>query len=100
MQRKVLTSEEMDGIYISTTRTLPLLNKLITNTVIPKDIETELKELKKELKEEESGLTEEFDIFDNIIEEDSKTKKIGNQKSFLFFFPQKFIYTTPGEIRI
>ena len=47
MQRKVLTSEEMDGIYISTTRTLPLLNKLITNTVIPKDIETELKELKK-----------------------------------------------------
>ena len=80
MQRKVLTSEEMDGIYISTTRTLPLLNKLITNTVIPKDIETELKELKKELKEEESGLTEEFDIFDNIIEEDSKTKKIGNQK--------------------
>ena len=28
MQRKVLTSEEMDGIYISTTRTLPLLNKL------------------------------------------------------------------------
>lgn len=80
MQRKVLTSEEMDGIYISTTRTLPLLNKLITNTVIPKDIETELKELKKELKEEESGLTEEFDIFDNIIEEDSRTKKIGNQK--------------------
>ena len=39
-----------------------------------------VKELKKELKEEESGLTEEFDIFDNIIEEDSRTKKIGNQK--------------------
>ena len=80
LQRKVLTSEEMDNIYIATTQTIHTLNKIITNTVIPKDIEVELKQIKKELKEEENDLDEEFDVFDDLVEDTTKIKKIKNQK--------------------
>ena len=80
LQRKVLTSEEMDNTYIATTQTMHILNKIITNTVIPKDIEVELKQIKKELKEEENDLDEEFDVFDDIVEDTTKIKKIKNQK--------------------
>ena len=79
LQRKVLTSEEMDNVYIATTQTIHTLNKIITNTVIPKDIEVELKQIKKELKEE-NDIDEEFDVFDDIVEDTTKIKKIKNQK--------------------
>ena len=64
----------MDNIYIATTQTIHTLNKIITNTVIPKDIEVELKQIKKELKEE-NDIDEEFDVFDDIVEDTTKIKK-------------------------
>ena len=69
----------MDNVYIATTQTIHTLNKIITNTVIPKDIEVELKQIKKELKEE-NDIDEEFDVFDDIVEDTTKIKKIKNQK--------------------
>lgn len=82
LQRKVLTAEEMNSIYIATTDLLVVLNKIKNNTVLPKDIEDSLKQLKKELKGQSSTDLDddEFDIFDDIMEDTAKIKKIGNQK--------------------
>ncbi|MEI3356437.1 MAG: hypothetical protein V8R81_05250 [Clostridia bacterium] len=47
MQRKLLSKEETDSTYITTTGLLELVNKIKINDFLPKDIETELKEIKK-----------------------------------------------------
>ena len=80
-QRKELSKEELDSIYITTTNVLEILNKVKTNTVIPKDIETALKNIKKEIKEEK-GLQEqeEFDIFAGKADDNTKIKKIADKK--------------------
>ena len=49
MQRKNLTKDETDSIYITTTSLLPLLNKIKIKEFEPKDIENALKEIKKEV---------------------------------------------------
>ena len=57
-----------------------ILNKLKTNTLIPKDVENILKLLKKELRENEDEYEEdEFDIFAGISEDSTKIKKIRNK---------------------
>ena len=55
----------MNSIYIATTDLLVVLNKIKNNTVLPKDIEDSLKQLKKELKGQSSTDLDddEFDIF-------------------------------------
>lgn len=80
MQRKALSKEETDSIYITTTNLLELLNKVKNNEVLPKEIETSLRELKKEAKEEKVLIEDEFDIFGGITRDITKVSKISNKK--------------------
>ena len=81
MQRKNLSKEETDSIYITTTNLLPLLNKIKINEFQPKDIENMLKEIKKEAIEEKTlSEKEEFDIFGGMLQDSTKVSKIKNKK--------------------
>ena len=78
IQRKNLTKDEEDSIFIATTM-VEQLNKVKSGEVEPKDIETLLKRLKKEQKESGELLEkDDFDIFGGIVEDSTKIKKIGN----------------------
>ena len=81
IQRKKLTKQETDSLYICMTKVLEILNKIKSNTVLPKDIQESLKELKQSAKKEKT-LTEndEFDIFGSIIQDSSKISKIKDKK--------------------
>ena len=81
MQRKILSKEELDSIYLTSTNLLPILNKVKTNEVLPKEIETTLKNLKKE-EASEKTLTEseEFNIFGGISKDTTKVSKINNKE--------------------
>ncbi len=81
MQRKLLSKEETDSTYITTTGLLELVNKIKINDFLPKDIETELKEIKKEATQEKALLeNEEFDIFGGLSQDNTKVSKIKNKK--------------------
>ena len=81
IQRKILNKEETDSLYITTTTLLPLINKIKINEFLPKDIETSLKEIKKEaIQEKTLSENEEFDIFGGIIQDNTKVSKINNKK--------------------
>ena len=81
MQRKNLSKEETDSIYITTTEILPLLNKIKMNDFQPKDIENALKDIKKEAVEEKTlSEKEEFDIFGGMLQDPTKVSKINNKK--------------------
>ena len=81
MQRKSLTKDETDSVYITTTSLLPLLNKIKINEFQPKDIENALKEIKKEAVEEKTlSEKEEFDIFGGLLQDSTKVSKIKNKK--------------------
>ena len=79
MQRKNLSKEEIDATFIASTKVVGILNKIKTNDIMPEDIEKSLKEIKKEAIDEKS-LAEEYDIFGNLIEDNTKIKKINNKK--------------------
>lgn len=79
MQRKNLSKEEIDATFIASTNVVEILNKIKTNNIMPEDIEKSLKEIKKEAIDEKS-LAEEYDIFGNLIEDNTKVKKIKNKK--------------------
>ena len=80
LQREKLTRDEVDSIYIATTNIIEQLNQIKTGEIQPKDVESLLKDLKKELKESgEFVEREDFDIFSGIVE-NNKVKKIGNIK--------------------
>ena len=81
LERKKLSKEELDSVFITKTNVLELLNKVKTNTVLPKDIESALKAIKKEVKEEK-GLKEQedFDIFAGKADDNTKIKKIADKK--------------------
>ena len=81
VQRKNLSKEETDAIYITTTNILELLNKVKKNEILPKEIETSLKEIKKEAVEAKT-LTQkdEFDIFGGIVQDSTKISEIKNKK--------------------
>ena len=75
-QRDKLSKQETDSIYISSTNLIDILNKLKNNTVVPKDIQDSLKNIKQEATEEKTlSEDEEFDIFGGIIQE---IQHIGN----------------------
>ncbi len=81
MQRKILTKEETDSIYLTTTDILEILNKTKKNDITPKDIEINLKEMKRQAVEEKSlENDEEFDIFGGIAQDSTKVSKIKNHK--------------------
>ena len=80
VQRKNLSKSEIDSIYLTTTNILPLLNKVKNNDVLPKDIEGNLKELKKELQEQnELEGKDDFDLFVGSLKGNQKFMKIGNK---------------------
>lgn len=81
IQRKNLNKDETDSIYITTTKLIGLLNKIKTNEFFPKDVETALKEIKKEaIQEKTLSENEEFDIFGGIIQDTRKVSQINNKK--------------------
>ena len=80
MQRKNLNKDETDSLYITATDLLTLINKIKLNDFTPKDIETALKEIKKEAAEEKTLTTEEFDIFGGMLQDNTKVSKIKNKK--------------------
>ena len=81
IQRRVLTKEETDSLYLLSTNLVDILNKVKNNEVIPKDIENSLKEIKKEAKEEKMLISdEEFDIFGGIAHDRTRVSKIKNKK--------------------
>ena len=81
MQRKALSKDETDSIYITTTNILELLNKIKISDFSPKDIEVVLKEIKKEaIKEKTLSENEEFDIFGGIVQDATKISQINNKK--------------------
>ena len=80
IQRKNLTKEDTDSIYIATTNLVEVLNKIKTNNILPEEIEKSLKDLKAEAKELKSLDEEEYDIFGNVIQDTTKIRKINNKK--------------------
>ena len=70
LQRKELSKDELDSIYISSTYVLDVINTLITQKEQPKkEIENSLKKLKEEALKEKSLDEEEVDIFGSLIED-------------------------------
>ena len=80
IQRKNLTKEDTDSVYIATTNLVEVLNKIKTNNILPEEIEKTLKDLKAEAKELKSLDEEEYDIFGNVIQDTTKIRKINNKK--------------------
>ena len=81
IQRKNLSKQETDSVYITSTNVLEVLNKVKNNTVMRKDIGASLKDLKQEAIQEKTLIEkDEFDIFGGMIQESSKISKINNQK--------------------
>lgn len=81
IQRKALTKDETDGVYIATTNALEILNKVNNNTITLREIENSLREIKKQAMEEKSlADDEEFDIFGGIVQDNTKISKINNKK--------------------
>ena len=80
IQRKLLSEDEKDSIYITSTNIIEILNKVKNNTVVPKEIEISLKELIKESIKENSISDEDYNIFGGIEQDGTKISKISNQK--------------------
>ena len=81
IQRRVLTKDETDSLFLLSTNVEDILNKVKNNEFVPKDIENSLKELKKEAKEEKMlTADEEFDIFGGMAQDRTKVSKINNKK--------------------
>ena len=81
MQRKILSKDELDSVYLTSTNLLEILNKVKLNEVLPKEIGASLKELKKEEAEEKTFTkSEEFNIFGGIAQDTTKVSKINNKE--------------------
>ena len=81
MQRKILSKDELDSVYLTSTNLLEILNKVKLNEVLPKEIGASLKELKKEEAEDKTFTkSEEFNIFGGIAQDTTKVSKINNKE--------------------
>ena len=65
VQRAKLSKEEFDGIYIASTDMLEILNKIKNNEVLPREIEANLREMKRQARDEKTLYT---DLNGNEIE--------------------------------
>ena len=80
LQRKKLSREELDSVYIASTEVLPLLNMLRENDLNKKALEDCLLKLKDEFNENRLLIEEEtFDIFGNVADDSTKLKYIGSR---------------------
>ncbi len=80
IQRKILDKDEADSVYIATTDLINILNGIKNNDITPENLEKNLKKLRKESRELKLLDDEEYDIFGNIIEDNTKVKKINNKR--------------------
>ncbi len=80
IQRKELSKEELDSIYISSTNLIKLLNKVKSNEVSPREITANLRELKKEAVDEKLLSEDEFDIFGGMSKENTKISGLKDKK--------------------
>ncbi len=81
IQRKLLTKDETDSLYLLSTNLIDILNKVKNNNVMPKEIENSLKQIKKEATEEKMLTeSEEFDIFGGMAQDRTKVSKINNKR--------------------
>ena len=81
VQRKALNKNETDGVFLTTTNILDILNSVKNNEVSKKDIEQNLKELKEEAEDENILMeNEDFNIFGGALKESTKVSKIANKK--------------------
>lgn len=56
VQRTKLSKEELDGVYITSTDMLDILNKIKNNEVMPREIEANLREIKRQARDEKTLL--------------------------------------------
>lgn len=80
MQRKNLDREDTDSVFIATTNLIDILNKIKTNSILPEEIDKNLKDIKKEGRELRVLNVDEYDIFGNMIESNIKVRKINNKR--------------------
>ena len=80
IQRKNLTKEDTDSVYIATTELIDVINKIKNNNILPEELEKNLRNLKNEARELKSLSEEEYDIFGNILEDNTKVRRINNKK--------------------
>lgn len=80
VQRKELSKEELDCIYLTTTEQLEVINKLKTEDITAKELEQYMKKIKKDL-QNEKDITEEdvIDIFGGLSEDTRKITKLANK---------------------
>lgn len=80
IQRKKLSHEETDSIFIAQTELLELINKLRSNKMEKYGLQDALNILKQEFNEDRLVIdSETFDIFGNIEESNNKVKYIGSR---------------------
>ena len=79
-QRKELSKEELDCIYLTTTDQMEIINKLKTDLITARELEQALKQIKKDL-QNEKDITEEdvVDIFGGLSEDTRKITKLANK---------------------
>ena len=80
LQRKKLSREEMDALFIAKTEVLYLLNMLRENDLNKVALENTLEELKEEFNNNRLYIdSETFDIFGNVEDDSRKLKYIGSR---------------------
>ena len=80
VQRAKLSKEEFDGIYVASTDMLEILNKIKNNEVLPREIEANLREMKRQARDEKTLLEDDFDIFGGMAQDSTKISTIANKK--------------------
>ncbi len=80
LQRKKLSNEETDSVFVAKTELLYLLNMLRENDMNKNALENALYELKEEFNKNRLYIdSETFDIFGNVDDDNRKIKYIGNR---------------------
>lgn len=80
LQRKFLTDDEFDSVFVASTDVFDLINKVYKEEVENREISAELKKLKQQKEEKmEEEAEESFDIFGKINSVSDYEKTIGNR---------------------
>ena len=80
LQRKKLSKEEIDSIFIANDRIVDVLNSLKKGNIDETKIKSNFKFLKEKFSEDKLVFDEEnFDIFGNVSDDNRKTKYIGSR---------------------
>ncbi len=80
IQRKKLSKEEMDSVFLANTEVLSVLNMLRNNNLDKDAIEKVLLDLKEQFNNNKQYIdSETFDIFGNIADDSTKLKYIGSR---------------------